>query len=107
MIDHTRGYEIIDYREDMRVRFDHSRPNSTHSHIPSLDERSPEADHLTGTKHMMKNTTNASPPRRIMIRPATDSLIHEPPAHRTPPADRVKALFTIFTCRPDIRPEHT
>lgn len=62
-----------------------------HSHIPSLDERSPEADHLTGTK----------------IRPATNSLIHEAAAHRTPPPDNMKALLTIRAGRTDIGPEHT
>ena len=74
----------------MRVRFDHSRPNSTQSY--SQPRRTfPEADHLTGTK----------------IRPATNSLIHEAAAHRTPPTDNMKALLTIRAGGPDICPEHS
>ena len=49
-MNHTGVYEIIDCSEDMGVRFDRSRPKSARSHVPNIEERSPEADHLTGTE---------------------------------------------------------
>jgi hypothetical protein len=107
MINHTRAYEIIDYREDMRVRFDHSRPNSTQSYSQPRRNVPPRPTTSPGPTTRTTNAINASPHRRTKIRPATDSLIHEPPAHRTPPPDNMKALLTIRAGRPDICPEHS
>src|SRR5690554_3717936 len=41
-----------------------------------------------GPKQRVVNINSANPPMRVMMRPATDSLIDVLPAHGTPPADR-------------------